>query len=620
MTVANEAVPTTANEFVAATADEDVARGPRLWLRFAAAFIVGLLAMIAVIGVGLAAYGAVYEGRVLPGVRVGDADLSGLDRQQAGTALAEAYTEFGEGRVLIRTDAGDVSVPYREFSRRPDVEAMLDAAFAEGRTGNPLDRALTEVRTALDGRTLAPRVAFDEVALAAAVDRRLARLERAPSDARIATVAGRMVTIAARPGQTFDVAAAQALAVAAVAKVDAPREIVVGIQTIAVQPAVSDAVVGNAEAEAARMIRDLVVTDGSNRWSIRAVAIAQWIEFKSLPDGSITTTIEADRIAPALASIGRAVEEKPVSASYLTAKGGRIFGVVAGHNGQSLDAEASAAAIAQALGDRREGAGPDAVDLTVIPVEPKLTTAEAQQKAPVMTKLGSWKTWFPIGERNYWGANIWLPAQIINGTILQPGQRFEWWSAIGPVSTSRGYGPGGLIMGSRTLPTGSIGGGMCSSSTTLFNAALRAGLKMGARTNHAYYITRYPLGLDATVYRAGGLTMSFTNDMKNPILIRGYRIGGSSGKGWVGYEIWGTSEGREVSISKPAVSNVRQATTRTVYTSSLPTGVRRQTEVPANGMDVAVTRVVRDRNGNVLHRETYHSDYVLWHGLIEIGR
>jgi hypothetical protein len=37
-------------------------------------------------------------------------------------------------------------------------------------------------------------------------------------------------------------------------------------------------------------------------------------------------------------------------------------------------------------------------------------------------------------------------------------------------------------------------------------------------------------------------------------------------------------------------------------------------------MDVAVTRVVRDRHGNVLHRETYHSDYVLWHGLIEIGR
>ena len=45
---------------------------------------------------------------------------------------------------------------------------------------------------------------------------------------------------------------------------------------------------------------------------------------------------------------------------------------------------------------------------------------------------------------------------------------------------------------------------MCSSSTTLFNAALRAGLQMGARSNHKYYINRYPLGLDATVSIIGG--------------------------------------------------------------------------------------------------------------------
>ena len=35
-----------------------------------------------------------------------------------------------------------------------------------------------------------------------------------------------------------------------------------------------------------------------------------------------------------------------------------------------------------------------------------------------MTRLGTWKTWFPVSERNYFGANIWLPAQIIDGTVL----------------------------------------------------------------------------------------------------------------------------------------------------------------------------------------------------------
>jgi hypothetical protein len=37
-------------------------------------------------------------------------------------------------------------------------------------------------------------------------------------------------------------------------------------------------------------------------------------------------------------------------------------------------------------------------------------------------------------------------------------------------------------------------------------------------------------------------------------------------------------------------------------------------------MNVTVSRVVRDRTGSVIHRETYGSDYTLWNGRIEIGR
>ncbi len=239
----------------------------------------------------------------------------------------------------------------------------------------------------------------------------------------------------------------------------------------------------------------------------------------------------------------------------------------------------------------------------MVKVPPKFTTAQALKKAPLMKALGTWKTWFPVSERNYFGANIWLPARIIDGTVLQPGQSFEWWRALGPVTPARGYGPGGFIAGDHTEPTGALGGGMCSSSTTLFNAALRAGLQMGARSNYKYYISRYPLGLDATVSktRNGSQTVSFTNDTKGPIVIRTFRYR-AGGRGWVRYEIWGVPDGRTVSIGRPAVSNVRKATTTTEYVSSLPKGVREQIEYPADGMDVAVARVVRDRNGRIIHR------------------
>ena len=42
-----------------------------------------------------------------------------------------------------------------------------------------------------------------------------------------------------------------------------------------------------------------------------------------------------------------------------------------------------------------------------------------------MTLLGTWTTWFPISDHNYYGANIWIPAQIINGTVLAPGQHLR---------------------------------------------------------------------------------------------------------------------------------------------------------------------------------------------------
>jgi vancomycin resistance protein YoaR len=109
--------------------------------------------------------------------------------------------------------------------------------------------------------------------------------------------------------------------------------------------------------------------------------------------------------------------------------------------------------------------------------------------------------------------------------------------------------------------------------------------------------------------------MSFTNDMPTPIMIRGYRIRG----GYVRYEIWGIPDGRKVTISQPAVSNVQQATTKIVYTSTLAPGVRKQTEWPANGMSVWRTRTVT-KNGHVIHHDTYYSRYRLWNGIIQVGK
>lgn len=618
-----EAPPDVASEVpvapVTPAPDLPTVRRPHRVRAFVAAFVVGLSAILVVSGAGLATWDAGYAARILPGVHVGSLDLSGMDRAAASQALAAAFA-FDQGRIVLHAPGGDLTVPYSAFGRRPDIVAMVDEAITTGRDGDLAVRAVGQVRQALGGTMLAPRLTLDEAALAAAITTALRPLERAPVDATITMTASGPVTTASGDGLTADPAPVVAAALAAVRQLDAPADVVIPVGTSAIPPVVSDTAVQAAAGRARLMIGKIVVTYKKQTWTIAAATVRGWVSFRTGVGGSVQPIVDTARVATALGRVAKGVAIRPQSATFLTSKSGKVIGVAAGNNGRALNGDATVTRIVSELVARMAGVKPTPVPAGWKAVTPKLTTAEAQKSAPLLTRLGTWTTWFPISDHNFFGANIWIPAKIIDGTVLAPGQTFDWWQAVGQVSPARGFGPGGVIRGNHTDPTGALGGGMCSSSTTLFNAAMRAGLAIGARGSHRYYIYRYPLGLDATVWKMGGATqsMSFTNDTVHPLLIRGIRT--RSGMiGYVTYEIWGVPDGRTVSIGAPVVTNVLQAVTNTVMVSTLPHGVRQQTEFPSNGMDTSVTRIVRAASGRVIHQDAWSSHYVLWNGLIQVG-
>src|SRR4051812_27522394 len=85
-------------------------RRRRLALGALALVVLLLVAAAAAAGV-LIAWDAQYEGRILPGVRVGTTDLSGLDRAAASTVLVAAYP-YEAGRLVLRAPDGDLAIPY----------------------------------------------------------------------------------------------------------------------------------------------------------------------------------------------------------------------------------------------------------------------------------------------------------------------------------------------------------------------------------------------------------------------------------------------------------------------------------------------------------------------------
>jgi vancomycin resistance protein YoaR len=165
---------------------------------------------------------------------------------------------------------------------------------------------------------------------------------------------------------------------------------------------------------------------------------------------------------------------------------------------------------------------------------------------------------------------------------------------------------------------GVLGGGMCSCSTTIFNAAMRAGLDIGARRNHSYYITRYPVGLDATVWIASARsrqTMSFVNDLQYPVLIRGINSPGA-----VTFELYGVDDGRTVELSEPRIENEKEAVEHVQFTNSLAPGVQKRIEFNVDGFWSWVTRTVRDASGNIIHEDVFHSRYKTINGITQVGR
>ena len=601
-------------------------RRPSVRKRFAIAFSLGLLVALAA-GVGaIYAYDQQYVNRVLPGVRVGAVDLSGLDAGTAAERLSAEYGGLAQGEIVLAGPDGPIAISYESVGRRPDLDAMVAEALGVGRSGNPLERVVADARTAMRGATVTPRVTVDADLVTARISESVGLLTIVPIEASVTrTEDGTFVVQPSQLGRQGDATDAVAKANATLGSVDAPARLELGIPVTILPPTVTTEEATAAKVSADRLTQRLTLPiDGIDKPQfITSTRLREWTSFATTPDGSYAPTIDTTQLPAVLTTLARRIDRAPVNASFDTA-GGKITGVVPSQNGYTMDVEATLAKVEAVFADRAAGSAIPTVEPALQVATPVLTTAQAQAAQPDMRRLpgGTWTTYFPISEKNGFGANIWIPARLIDGYVVAPRATFDFWDAIGPVTREKGYKDGGAIINGRTEPQGALAGGICSCSTTLFNAALRAGLQMGDRRNHYYYIDRYPLGLDATVFiSASGArqTMSFTNDTDFPVLIRGYGYR-EGNRGYVKFDLYSVPNGRTVSFSRPTVRNVRPASDSVQYTSSLAPGVRKRIEYPVDGKQVTVSRTVRDRDGNVIHTNTYFSNYSRITGIVLIGK
>lgn len=130
-------------------------------------------------------------------------------------------------------------------------------------------------------------------------------------------------------------------------------------------------------------------------------------------------------------------------------------------------------------------------------------------------KLSSFTTCFSAGNAPR-VHNIALAARKINGCILAPGEEFSFNARVGVRSAENGFLSAPIILEGEFVE--GVGGGVCQASTTLYNAALLAGMDITEQHPHSLRVGYVEPSFDAMV---SGRTcdLRFVNPSDTPVYI-----------------------------------------------------------------------------------------------------
>lgn len=216
--------------------------------------------------------------------------------------------------------------------------------------------------------------------------------------------------------------------------------------------------------------------------------------------------------------------------------------------GIRLDVDATLAALlANGVGALHDGGK------AILVVREERPVVTADDLGAVSRLLGSYSTGYGSSSSNR-RHNIALAARHIDGTLLAPGEVFSYNDIVGPRTTRLGWRDAPTYQDGQVVP--GPGGGVCQTSTTLYNAALLSGLEIVRRSHHSMPVHYVPLGRDATV-AYDYLDLRFRNNTDGPVYVAARANNGRLTMALYGSESQGEQKIRIVSGRRRSLSGGR---------------------------------------------------------------
>jgi len=440
------------------------------------------------------------RGRILSGVEVAGADVSGQTTADARRELADRAVELQNEPIIARAGNVELILDPTTIDYQVDVDATVARARAQGRSRNPIDQLTGVVARRLRDDIVPLAATWDQDRLDEAIDAWSAQLSDSLENGGLRFEGTTVTEMEPRAGNGLrrDQAANDVDAV--LHRADRPT---IRLSVGPTDPAVDVDEVHRAAEQARALIADPPTLQvASTQIALTPEQIASTLT--ATPRGRrLVLGIDPERLRDQIGGDLAPFEIAPVDAHWDV--DGASATVIPAVVGRKVDLEAA--------GDRIIAGNP--VMMRLEEARPARTT-EWAESLHITELVSGFTTNYPSGQERV--KNIHRAADIVNNTVVEPGTTFSLNDTLGPRTAEAGFVRAPAFSSDDGFFE-DYGGGVSQFSTTLFNTTFFSGYEDVEHTPHSIYISRYPMGREATL-NYGSIDNRFRNDSDCGVLIR----------------------------------------------------------------------------------------------------
>lgn len=541
-----------------------------------------------------------YVGRLYPGTTLLNLNLGGLAPAEAADRIEEWLAPFLDHPMMFRFGERTWTPSAADLGMRIDMEATLKRALHHGREKGLVQRYATLLRQGNDRNGIPVVVEVNTDTLQTYFDRLAGEIDRGSRSAQLVVTGTEVEIEPERMGRHIDHASMHDAVLGAAATLT-PTEI--RVVTEVVEPAITTSQLMAAQTVAATILGDAVTIERDDqRWIVTPDQLAEALVLPDDLERSLPT-VDHSILETFLSPISEEVDAPPQDATV--AWDGGLYATTKGYAGVEVDlARLSRDIATAALGAERT------VTLPLNSIPPTIDAAHLDRLG-IAEPLASGSSAF-TGSGEARATNVAVAARHVSQTLVPPWGVFSFNDALGPITLDAGYVEGKIISGDWFASD--LGGGVCQVSTTVYRAALLAGLSFEEWHPHSfrlgfYELNGWPPGMDATIYQPNSadeweLDLQFVNPTDGWILLQ-MTVEGDV----VTATLYGTPTGYTVEIGEPILGEpipLPKVVERP--TPNLPAGEREQVQRAQEGVEVALTRNVFS-DGELIAEETFVSRY-----------